>query len=138
MTRAVVYVGTQDKGCSVSRDQFSAWRKHPAFAAALERASNGILAKALSQIEADCVAAARTLREIMNDPEANVFARLNAAKSILEIAMKSTEWQTLKMKIRKLEQVAGISTISELEGTVGSIAKALPQGGREEVTVDGG
>jgi hypothetical protein len=54
----------------------------------------------------------------MNDTSANVFARLNAAKSILEIAMKSTEWQSLKMKIRKLEQVAGISTISELEVTV--------------------
>jgi hypothetical protein len=74
----------------------------------------------------------------MNDTSANVFARLNAAKSILEIAMKSTEWQSLKMKIRKLEQVAGISTISEPEGTVDSIAKALPQGGREEVTVDVG
>ena len=122
----------------VSRDKFSEWRKHPAFQAAMERAGNNLLSKALSQIESDCVAAARTLREIMNDTNANVFARLNAAKSILEIAMKSTEWQSLKVKIRKLEEVAGISQVSEIEGNMDSIARALPQRGREEVTVDVG
>jgi transposase-like protein len=60
---ALVATGTVSGAASrlgISRDKFSEWRKHPAFQAALERAGNGILTKALTQIESDCIAAART------------------------------------------------------------------------------
>jgi hypothetical protein len=122
------------KALGIGRDKMKQWRERPEFEAALERVGNSLLSAAMRQLESDCVAAARTLREIMNDTSANVFARLSAARTILELSLKSAEVQSLKLKIKRLEQVAGITQVSEIEGTVDSIAQALPQGG--EVTVD--
>jgi hypothetical protein len=52
------------------------------------------------------VAAVETLADVANDKEASASARVSAARSIVELAIKGAELQDIEARIDDLEQLA--------------------------------
>ena len=71
------------------------------FLETLDRYAVGQAVARLSQV---CGEAVETLREILKNPEAPASSRVSAAKTVLDIALKSVELEEINRRIEALEQ----------------------------------
>jgi hypothetical protein len=88
---------------SVSERTLRNWRSKPAFAAALKKAQDEVLGDARSELRAATLAAVRALREIVESRRSPEPSRLNAARVILDFAMRDLELQDMADRIEALE-----------------------------------
>jgi hypothetical protein len=79
------------------------WLKEPTFQAAYREARRAVVQQALVQVQHATGEAVATLRSVMQDPEAPASARVSAAKTILETAVKGVELEDLEARIAALE-----------------------------------
>lgn len=80
----------------------------PDFQTAYQRAFTGIIEDATRQAQQTLSPALSTLREIMEDVEIPAAARVSAAKTALEYAIRLTETNDFAARLEALEQDEGI------------------------------
>jgi molybdenum-dependent DNA-binding transcriptional regulator ModE len=87
----------------------TAWRtlRDPAFQTDYRAARRDAVEHAITRLQSDAADAARVLREVANDKKAPASARVSAAKTILEQAMKGVELQDVIERLDKLEGLIG-------------------------------
>ncbi len=73
------------------------------FKATYRRARSEIVEHAISQMQRDCSIATKTLCEVCEDAGAPAGARMTAAKSILDGAIKAVEIQDLAERVEQWE-----------------------------------
>ena len=82
------------------------WLSDPFFSSAYREARRQAVQRATGRLQQAASDAVTTLRDVMKDPEAPAPARVNAAKSVLELAVKAVEVEDLAQRIEKLEAAA--------------------------------
>lgn len=80
------------------------WLNQPHFKQALAEAEAEALAEAARRLAADSTAAAIFLRQVLDDPTAPVVVRVNAAKSLLQLAPGFRESASLERRLSQLEK----------------------------------
>jgi phage terminase small subunit len=85
----------------------SAWRwlQTEAFQTRYRQARRQLVEVAMSQLQADCGAAARVLREVAEDASVLASSRVAAAKTILELSIKAVELSDLAERVARLEEL---------------------------------
>lgn len=79
----------------------------PAFQRAYKEAFGGVVEDATRQAQQAIAPALATLREIVEDNEENAQARIQAARSTLEYALRLTEQLDILDRLTELEQQIG-------------------------------
>ena len=79
------------------------WLKLEAFQAGYREARRQVVQQAIVQIQGVCADAVATLRAIMQDSAAPASARVSAAKTVLDTAVKAVELEDLEARIATLE-----------------------------------
>jgi phage terminase small subunit len=82
------------------------WLKEPAVQAAYREARRAVVQHAIVQVQQATGEAVETLRAVMQDPDAPASAKVSAARTILETAIKAVEIEDLDARITALEQQA--------------------------------
>lgn len=80
------------------------------FQEAYKKAFGGMVEDATRQAQQAIAPALSTLREIMEDSEETAAARIQAARSTLEYALKLTEQNDILEQLRELEEEMGVKT----------------------------
>ncbi len=85
----------------------SAWRwlQTDVFQSRYKAARRELVEVAMSQLQADCGAAARVLREIAEDASVLASSRVAAAKTILELSIRAVELSDLAERVARLEEL---------------------------------
>ena len=79
------------------------WMQKPGFAEAYRQARRQIVSRAIAKLQSVCTEAVDALQEIMVDKEAKDSARVAAARTILEQAIKGLELEDLATRLESLE-----------------------------------
>lgn len=89
--------------CSVGDATLRRWLKLPQFSTAYKEARRGTVSQAVACMQQASSEAVQTLREIMGNTDAPATSRLSAAKTILELSLKSVELDNLEERLSLLE-----------------------------------
>lgn len=79
------------------------WLKLSEFKAAYREARREAVSVAIAKLQQATTEAVEALRAVMNDPNKPASARVGAARSILELAIKAVEIEDLEIRIEELE-----------------------------------
>jgi hypothetical protein len=92
----------------VGMDETTLWRwlQEKDFHAAYMSARRETVGRALARIQQSTTDAVATLRSVMKDKQAPASARVAAAKTIIDYAVKAVTYDDLAKRIEELEQVA--------------------------------
>ncbi len=80
------------------------WLNDPPFVAAYREARRQAVQRATGRLQQAASDAVTTLRDVMTDATAPAPARVNAAKSVLDLAVKAVEIEDLTARIETLEK----------------------------------
>jgi hypothetical protein len=92
--------------CGISESTLRRWLQNETFARRYRRERTRMLETTVNLLRQKSVAAVETLANVANDKEASASARVSAARSVVEMAIKGAELQDLEARIDDLEQVA--------------------------------
>ncbi len=92
------------KACRMNEATLYRLLRDDAFKAQYRLARSVIVEHAIAQLQRDCETATRTLRDICNDEKAQASARVSAAKTIIDGAVKAVELADLAQRIEELEE----------------------------------
>ena len=79
------------------------WLNEPVFAAAYREERNRRFESACTILQAASADAAKTLQQIVNDPEVPVSVRVSSAKTILELSLRAKEQVDHEERLREIE-----------------------------------
>jgi hypothetical protein len=79
------------------------WLQQQDFQAAYSKARRESVRQAIARLQNRTGQAVEVLAEIMNDSTANPFARVGAAKAVIEYSIKGVELEDLAERIARLE-----------------------------------
>jgi len=79
------------------------WLKDATFQAAYREARRQVVQQAIVQVQHATGTAVQTLLAVMQDPEATASAKVSAARTILDTAVKAVELEDLEARIAALE-----------------------------------
>ena len=82
------------------------WLKDAGFAEAYREACRQVVDSAMGTLQAACVEAVNTLRNVMGDADAPASSRVTAARAVLDSALKARELQDVEERIAALEEAA--------------------------------
>ena len=91
------------KQCSIGEVTLHRWLKDATFQAAYREARRQVVQQAIVQVQRATGEAVETLRSVMQDAAAPASAKVSAAKTILETAVKAVELEDLEARIVALE-----------------------------------
>lgn len=80
------------------------WLKDHAFQEAYREARREVVRQAVAQVQQACRIAVTTLTGVMQDGESPASAKVAAARTVLETAIKAIELEDLEVRIVALEQ----------------------------------
>jgi hypothetical protein len=80
------------------------WLSQEPFQAAYRLARRELVRQAIVQVQQATGEAVETLRAVMQDAEAPASARVSAARTVLETAVKAVELEDLEARIATIEQ----------------------------------
>jgi hypothetical protein len=89
--------------CGLADVTLRRWLKQEPFQAAYREARRAVVQHAITQVQQATGEAVETLRSVMQDAEAPASAKVSAAKTILETAVKAVELEDLEARIVALE-----------------------------------
>lgn len=92
--------------CGVSERTLRRWLQDESFARRYRQERTRILESTFNLLRQKSVAAVETLANVANDKEALASARVSAARSVVELAIKGVELQDLEQRITELEEPA--------------------------------
>jgi DNA-binding MurR/RpiR family transcriptional regulator len=91
------------QACGLSPVTLHRWLKDTGFQAAYREARRHVVQQAITQVQQATGEAVETLRAVMQDPEAPASAKVSAAKTILETAVKAVELEDVEQRLAALE-----------------------------------
>lgn len=91
------------QACAVAEVTLYRWLKDPAFQTAYREARRAVVQHAITQVQRATGEAVETLRSVMQDTTTPASAKVSAAKTILEMAMRGVELEDLAARIAALE-----------------------------------
>ena len=91
------------KKAGISHATLHKWLKVKEFKDAYMQARREAVSAAISRLQQTATEAVDALRDVMNDTESPASARVSAARSILEIAIKAIELEDLEARVAELE-----------------------------------
>jgi DNA-binding transcriptional MerR regulator len=103
---AVPTLGEAAQVCGVSERTLRRWLQDEIFAQRYRRERTRMLESAVNLLRRKSMAAVETLTEVADDKQSPAGARVSAARSLIELAIKGAEVQDLEERITELEQVA--------------------------------
>ena len=80
------------------------WLKDRAFASAYREARATAVSQAIARLQQASSEAVDCLKDVMEDPEAAAPAKVTAARTVLEMAVKGTEIAELQRRLNALEE----------------------------------
>ncbi|OAT82230.1 phBC6A51 family helix-turn-helix protein [Desulfotomaculum copahuensis] len=86
------------------------WLQNPEFSERYRELKQQILHQAVSRLQSICGEAVNTLRDVMLDPKNLASARVTAARTVLEMAIKAAELEDLTARLEELERLAGVKS----------------------------
>lgn len=89
----------------ISERSLYRWLADDGFQKDYKKARRKVVQQAITQIQASISAAVQTLKEIMKNPEAPASSRVSAAKTLIEMGLKATEFEQLEERIEELEKI---------------------------------
>lgn len=92
--------------CGISESTLRRWLQNETFARRYRRERTRMLESTVSLLRQKSVAAVETLAEVADDKQSPSGARVSAARSLVELAIKGAEMQDLEARIDDLEQLA--------------------------------
>lgn len=95
------------KAARVGEATIFRWLADPAFSAAYKEARGQLLEATLTALQAAGGDAVKCLVEVTNDKEAQVSARVSAAKAIIELGLKTREVLDVEERLKALEERFG-------------------------------
>ena len=90
----------------VGRSTLFRWMQEPEFEREYRKARGMVLRQSIASLQRICSKAVQTLSEIMSNEDAPASARVSAARTALELAVKTTEMDDLIARIESLERAA--------------------------------
>jgi transposase-like protein len=93
------------KDAGVNPSTVFRWLQDEEFHAAYMKARHDSVKNAVAKLQSSAGDAVAVLTEIMNDKTAVVYARLTAAKSVLELSFKAIELEDLAQRVEELESL---------------------------------
>jgi hypothetical protein len=95
--------------CGLAEVTLHRWLKDSAFQTAYREARRAAVQFAIVQVQCATAEAVETLRVVMHDSESPASARVSAAKTILDTAIKAVELEDLEARIVALETEKGMT-----------------------------
>jgi hypothetical protein len=92
--------------CGVSESTLRRWLRKETFAQRWRQERTRMLETTVNLLRQKSVAAIETLAAVANNTESPAGARVSAARSLVELAIKSAEMQDLEARIDDLELLA--------------------------------
>jgi len=80
------------------------WLRLDQFQQAYASARKEIVSQAVTKLQATMTAAVDTLQTVMSDPEAPPSARVSAAKTVLDLALKSGQLEEVETRLAAIEK----------------------------------
>lgn len=91
------------EAAGVSKATIFRWLADEAFSAAYQTARGQLLESTLTALQSASIDAVNVLREVMTDASLNAFARVSAAKAVLEMGFKAREVLEVEARLSALE-----------------------------------
>jgi hypothetical protein len=91
--------------CGISESTLRRWLQNEAFTQRYRQERTQMLESTVNLLRQKSVAAVETLSDVANDKEASASARVSAARSVVELAIKGTELLDLEARMDQLEQM---------------------------------
>lgn len=91
----------------VSERTLHRWLKEPDFAVQLAETQRGVTRRVMRSIISRSEKAVGVLDEIMSNGKASPFARVQAARSVLEFTFKAAEIEDILVRLEALERNGG-------------------------------
>lgn len=91
------------KAIEVGESTLSRWLKISIFQAAYRSARKQVVSLAIAKVQAAMTEAVDTLKFVMNDAESPASTRVAAARTILDLGIKSVEIEDFEERIKILE-----------------------------------
>lgn len=85
------------------------WLQEPDFQRDYRAARRLVVSQAISQLQQACAEAVVALRQIINDESAPPSARVTAARTVLDTAVRGVELEDLTGRIEALEEVSTLT-----------------------------
>ena len=95
--------------CELAEVTLRRWLKQDGFQAAYREARRAVVQHAIVQIQRATAEAVETLRAVMHDSASSASARVSAAKTILDTAIKAVELEDLEQRLTALETAQGMT-----------------------------
>jgi hypothetical protein len=96
-------IGKAAQACKIGEKALWRWLQHPEFQSRYRAARAASVSQAVARLQQVSAQAVDTLEEVMKDTEAPAPAKVTAAKTVLEMALKGTELAELQRRIEELE-----------------------------------
>ena len=96
--------------CQVDESTVRRWLKEERFQCAYREARRQVVQQAMVQLQQATGQAVQTLQEVMQAPDAPASARVSAAKTVLEVAVKAVEVEDLEARVSALEAAMSVHT----------------------------
>lgn len=84
------------------------WMALPEFEEAYREARHRAMGEAIARLQQASSEAVDTLRDVMGDQEATPASRVTAARTVLELGMRGTEIEVIEVRLKQLEEQAGL------------------------------
>lgn len=84
------------------------WMALPEFEEAYREARHRAMGEAIARLQQASSKAVATLWEVMDDQEATPASRVTAARAVLELGMRGTEIEVIEVRLKQLEEQAGL------------------------------
>lgn len=95
------------KACGISESTATRWLQEPQFKQRYAEARQQVLREALHYLEGTMLAAVATLRQVMLDANTKPSNKIQAARTILELGLRSHELYEIEERIAALEATLG-------------------------------
>ena len=92
------------KAAQVSPKTLWRWMQREDFQAAYQRARREVVRRGLANLQEAVTEAVQTLRDVMADPKAPASARVSAARTVLESALRAVEIEDLQKRLAEIEE----------------------------------
>lgn len=93
------------KKAGISHATLHRWLQIKDFKDAYREAKREAVSAAIARLQRTATEAVDALRDVMNDTESPASARVSAARSILEIAIKAVELEDFERRLEALERM---------------------------------
>jgi hypothetical protein len=92
--------------CDIAESTLRRWLRNETFARRYRQERTRMLESTVNLLRQKSAAAVETLADVANDKETSASARVSAARSVVELAIKGAELQDLEERVGELEQLA--------------------------------